>query len=124
MSERRRSCSAAETVAKPIAMVHHGSDTDLLWRAGTIGYLKTYLHHAHDLGFPAGISTHNPAMRDALESPGWPADFYRTALYDLVGTPEDFKRAIGVIPVGETYLSEDPPRTCGHPPGRKNLPSL
>jgi hypothetical protein len=26
---------------------------------------------------------------------------------------EEFKKEIGVIPVGETYLSTDPPRRCG-----------
>jgi hypothetical protein len=106
--------TAVETVAKlkPIGMVHHGSDTDFLWRAGKIDYLKTYINKAHDLGFLAGISTHNPAMLDALESKGWPVDFYMTALYYLTRTAKDFKKEIGVVPVGETYLSEDPPRMC------------
>jgi hypothetical protein len=107
-------CTAAETVAKlkPIGMVHHGSDTDFLWRAGKIDYLKTYINKVHDLGFPAGVSTHNPAILEALETKGWPIDFYMTALYYLTRNSEDFKKEIGVVPVGETYLSDDPPRMC------------
>lgn len=106
--------TAIDTVAKfkPIGMVHHGSDTDFLWRAGKIDYLKTYINKVHDVGCLAGISTHNPVMLDALESKGWPVDFYMTALYYLTRTDEDFKKEMGVIPVGETYISEDPPRMC------------
>jgi len=105
---------AVDTVVKlkPIGMVHHGSDTDFLWRAGKIDYLKTYIDKVHDVGCLAGISTHNPAMLDALESKGWPVDFYMTALYYLTRTADDFKKEIGAVPVGETYLSEDPPRMC------------
>jgi hypothetical protein len=106
--------TCAETVAKlhPIGMVHHGSDTDFLWRAGKIDYLKTYINKVHDLGFPAGISIHNPAILEALESKGWPVDFFMTSLYYLTRTGEDFKKELGVVPVGETYISEDPPRMC------------
>lgn len=104
----------AETTAKlkPIAMVHHGSDTDFQWRAGKIDLLKTYVNKVHDLGFAAGISVHNPVALEAIESKGWPVDFYMTAFYYLTRQPEDFKKEIGVVPVGETYLSEDPSRMC------------
>ncbi len=106
--------TAIDTVKKhnPIAMVHHGSDTDSLWRSGKIDYLKTYINKVHDVGCLAGISTHNPAMLEALESKGWPVDFYMTALYYLTRTEEDFKKEIGKVPVGETYFAEDPPRMC------------
>jgi hypothetical protein len=106
--------TAIDTVVKlkPIGMAHHGSDTDFLWRAGKIDYLKTYINKVHDVGCLAGISTHNPAMLEALESKGWPVDFYMTALYYLTRTDEDFKKEIGMVPVGETYFAEDPPRMC------------
>jgi len=97
---------------KPIAMVHHGSDTDFLWRAGKIDYLRTYINKVHDVGCLAGFSITNPVTLDALESKGWPVDFYMTALYDLSRTREEVKKEIGLTLVGDAYFAEDPPRMC------------
>jgi len=105
---------AIETAAKlnPIGMVHHGADTDFIVRAGKIDYLKTYVDKVHDTGFPAGISVHNPATLEAIESKGWGVDFYMTCIYNLDRTREEFKKEFGMVPVGETYFEEDPPRMC------------
>jgi hypothetical protein len=35
-----------------------------------------------------------------------------TCFYCESRRPEEFQKEIGVIPVGETYLSSDPPRMC------------
>lgn len=104
----------AEMVAplKPIGIAHHGSATDRLWRAGKIDLVKTFINKVHDLGILAGISTHNPAILTALEEKGWDNDFYMAGLYYLTRQPEEFEKEIGVRPVGETYLSTDPPRMC------------
>ncbi len=104
----------AEIVAKlkPIGIAHHGSATDRLWRAGQIDLIRTFVNKVHDLGIPAGISTHNPVILEALEEKGWPNDFYMTALYYQTRRAEEFEKEIGVVPVGETYLSTDPPRMC------------
>jgi hypothetical protein len=97
---------------KPIAMVHHGSDTDSLWRAGKIDYLKTYIDKVHDAGCLAGISLTTPATLESIESKGWPVDFYMTALYDLSRTEAEIKKEFGVTPVGDAFFAEDPPRMC------------
>jgi hypothetical protein len=108
------SMKCAEEVARfqPIACVHHGNDTEVVWRAGKIDLLKAYLNKVHDLGLLAGVSVHDPRVLEIIESKGWPIDFYMTAFYFQSREPEDFKREIGVIPVGETYLSDDPARMC------------
>ena len=104
----------AEIVAqyRPLAISHHGAATDFLWRAGKIDNIKTFLNKVHDLGIPAGISTHNPVILEALEAKGWPNDFYMAGLYYLTRRPTEFEKEIGVVPVGETYLPTDPPQMC------------
>jgi hypothetical protein len=104
----------AETVARyqPVAISHHGSATDFLWRAGRIDDVKTFLNKVHDLGIPAGVSTHNPVILEAIEAKGWSTDFYMAGLYYLTRRPSELEKEIGVVPVGETYLPTDPPRMC------------
>jgi len=98
--------------AKPIGMAHHGGSTDMLFREGKLDLIKTFINKVHDLGFPAGISTHNPKVVETVEEKGWNNDYYMTCFYRVTRLPEDFQKEIGVEPVGETYLSTDPERMC------------
>jgi hypothetical protein len=104
----------AEIVAKlkPIGIAHHGWATDLLWRAGKLDQIRTFVDKVHDLGIPAGISTHNPVILEALEEKGWPNEFYMASFHYLSRRPEEYRKELGAVPVGETYLSEDPARMC------------
>jgi len=95
---------------KPIAMVHHGHDTDFLWRAGKLDYLKTYINKVHDVGCLAGISVHNPKILTALEEKGFANDFYMAGLHYLTRHPEDWRKEIGTLPVDEGWIASDPPR--------------
>jgi hypothetical protein len=103
-------CAALAAKVKPIGTAHHGIATDMIWAAGSIDLVRDYLNHVHDLGFPAGVSTHNPAVIDALESKGWPIDFYMGCFYRVSRTPEEFQKEFGILPVGETYIAADPDR--------------
>jgi hypothetical protein len=105
-------CVDIAAPAKPVGIAHHGGGTDKLFRAGKLDLIKTFLNKVHDLGFPAGISTHNPAVVEAVEEKGWSNDYYMTCFYRVSREPEDFQKEIGVVPVGETYLSTDPERMC------------
>jgi hypothetical protein len=93
-------------------MVHHGETTDVFYRDGKLDRILTFINAVHDLGLLAGISTHNPRVVEAVEEKGWSNDFYMTCFYRESRRPEEFEKEIGVIPVGETYLSTDPPRMC------------
>jgi len=97
---------------RPLGMVHHGSSTDACFREGKLDRVLTFINAVHDLGLLAGISTHNPRVIEAVEEKGWKNDFYMTCFYRVTRQPEEFQKEIGVIPVGETYLSSDPPRMC------------
>jgi hypothetical protein len=97
---------------KPIAIAHHGEVSDVLYRNGKLERIRTFLNAVHDLGTVAGVSTHNPAVIEAVEEKGWPADFYMACFYFRSRTTEEFVKEIGVEQVGETYLASDPPRMC------------
>ncbi|MBZ5669525.1 MAG: hypothetical protein LAO04_07345 [Acidobacteriia bacterium] len=103
-------CASIAAKVKPIGIAHHGAATDHQWAAGSIDLVCDFLNQVHDLGFPAGISTHNPAVVEHLESKGWPIDFYMGCFYRVTRTAGEFKKEIGMPPVGETYLATDPDR--------------
>jgi len=107
-----RKCVVRAAREKPIAIAIRGIETDQLWKDGKIDALRDFLNQVHDLGFPAGVSAHNPAAIEALETKGWPIDFYMACFYRVTRSPEEFQQEIGVLPVGETYLGADPERMC------------
>jgi hypothetical protein len=105
-------CAEVVSKLKPIGIAHHGWATDLLWRAGKLDLIQTFINKVHDLGIPAGISTHNPAILEALEAKGWPNEFFMASFHYVSRRPEDYKKELGVVPVGETYLPDDPAKMC------------
>jgi hypothetical protein len=105
-------CAEAAARHKPIGIAHHGWATDMLWREGKIDMIKSFIDRVHDLGCAAGISTHNPVILRALEEKGWANDFYMASLHYLSRRPEEWQKEIGTQPVGELYVSADPPRMC------------
>jgi hypothetical protein len=105
-------CATEAAKVKPIGIAHHGVATDRHWAAGTLDLVRDFVNRVHDLGFPAGVSTHNPDVIDAVETKGWPVDFYMGCFYRVTRTGEEFQKEIGVQPVGETYLATDPERMC------------
>jgi hypothetical protein len=98
--------------AKPVAMAHHGNVTDNLYRAGKLELVREFLNKVHDMGFPAGVSSHNPEVIATVEEKGWPADFYMGCFYCQSRTDDDYHRELGCVPLGESYLPADPPKMC------------
>ena len=94
--------------AKPIMIAHHGNVTDNLFREGKLDLVRTFLDKVHDMGFPAGVSTHNPAVIEEIEHQGWPVDFYQACFYRASRTAEDYRKEFNVRLEGEGYLSTDP----------------
>ncbi len=105
-------CAQAAAKHNPVGIAFHGWATDMLYRAGKIDLLRGYVNAVHDLGIPAGISTHNPAILAVLEEKNFSNDFYMASLHYLSRRPEDWQRDIGTQPVGELYVSTDPPTMC------------
>lgn len=104
--------SLLKEVAKqqPVGVVHHGGSAERKRREGKLSEVRDFLKAVRDAGVPVGLSTHDPALLDQVESEGWDIDFYMTALYYLTRTPEQWKKELGTRPIGEIYLPEDPPR--------------
>jgi hypothetical protein len=111
-SDPIRQCRSIPEAERPLGMVHHGELTDVFFREGNLDSILAFINAVHDLGLLAGISTHNPRVVEAVEEKGWNNDFYMTCFYFRSRRSEEFQKEIGVVPVGETYLSSDPPRMC------------
>ena len=105
-------CADIVSKLKPIGIAHHGWATDFLWRAGKLDLIQAFINKVHDLGIPAGISTHNPVILEALEAKGWPNEFFMASFHYVSRQPEEYKKELGAMPVGETYLSDDPAKMC------------
>jgi hypothetical protein len=98
--------------ADTIGIAHHGEVTDRLFKAGQLDTIHDYLKRVRDAGLMVGVSTHMPAVIDAIESRGWDVDFYMACVYERHRSAADLEKLLGQVPlpVGEVYLSQDPPR--------------
>ena len=103
-------CAQAAMEFKPIGIAFHGGATDLLYRAGKIDLIKTYIDRVHDMGTLAGISTHNPKILETLYEKGFANDFYMAGLQYLTRRPDEWMKEIGAHPLDEGWIDSDPPR--------------
>jgi hypothetical protein len=103
-----------DVVAKagPLGIAHHGNRTDERFRDGQKNLVKDFLKATRDTGVMVGISTHNPAVIDTVESEGWDLDYYQACLYRVSRTPEEARAEFGEAPIGETFMEKDPERMC------------
>jgi hypothetical protein len=95
---------------KPIGIVHHGGSAERKRRQGQLSQVRDFLKSVRDSGVLAGLSCHDPALLDQVESEGWDIDFYMTALYYLTRSGEEWQKLLGARPLGELYIPEDPPK--------------
>lgn len=94
----------------PIGIAHHGNRTDERFRAGQMDIVHDFVKAVHDVGVPAGVSMHNPAVMQHIEEKGWDVDYYMTCLYRISRTPEETRREFGEAPLGEAFMEKDPAR--------------
>lgn len=95
---------------RPLAVVHHGEQTDRLYRTGAAAKIADFVHKAHDYGVMAGISSHVPEHIARCEDSAWTHDFYMTCFYNIRRDPETVRAGMGDLPVDELYLTRDPER--------------
>jgi hypothetical protein len=95
-----------------IAIAHHGEVTDKRFKTGELDKIHDYLKQVRDAGLLVGVSTHMPAVVDAVESKGWDIDYYMTCVYQRHRTQQELEAMLGEapLPVGEVYLQKDPAR--------------
>jgi len=96
----------------PVGIVHHGGSAERKRRTGRIQEVRDFLKAVRDGGVQVGLSTHDPAFLEEVESQNWDVDFYMTALYYLSRSAQEFEKLLGQRPLGEIYLPQDPPKMC------------
>lgn len=98
--------------AGAIGVAHQGEATDHLFKSGQLDKARDFLKQVRDAGMLVGVSTHMPAVVDAIESKGWDVDYYMTCVYERNRNAEELKKLLDhvPVPVGEVYLTEDPAR--------------
>jgi len=98
--------------AGAIGVAHQGEATDHLFKSGQLDKVNDFLKQVREAGMLVGVSTHMPAVVDAIESKGWDVDYYMTCVYERNRSAEELKKLLNhvPIPVSEVYLTEDPPR--------------
>ena len=95
-----------------VGIAHHGEVTDQLFKRQELEKVHDFVKQVRDAGLMAGVSTHMPAVVEAIESKGWDLDFYMCCVYERHRSAKDLEKLLGhvPIPVGEVYLQDDPPR--------------
>ena len=97
---------------KPIAVAHHGENTDSLFRDRRFEEVHEFTRRARQAGVLVGISTHQPENIVRVEELGWDVDFYMGCVYNRTRTPDQLRALLGDVPEPptEVYLQGDPPR--------------
>lgn len=68
---------------EPIAIYHHGTNTDNAWHADRIDEIADIVKAIKDTGLPAGVGTHIPQVIEYAEEHQWETDFYMGCFYNL-----------------------------------------
>jgi hypothetical protein len=98
---------------QPLAIYHHGEQTDNAYRAGNMNVVKEYCKKTRQQGVLVGVGSHIPEVLAKVEDEGWDVDFYAGCVYNRRRTPEELRKLMGgELPEmpNEVYLQDDPPR--------------
>jgi hypothetical protein len=92
--------------AGAVAVYHHGTRTDALWREGAIDEVRDLLRVMRDCGVAVGLGTHLPEVIEYSEEQGWDVDFYMDCFYTLgIARPKD--GTLGQFHEGERFEDAD-----------------
>jgi hypothetical protein len=98
---------------KPVAIYHHGENTDKAFQNGAMDDVKEWCKKVRDMGTLVGVGTHKPEVIAMVEEQGWDVDFYAGCVYNRSRTREEWSKVLGgelVEMQGECYLQSDPAR--------------
>ena len=94
---------------KPIAIYHHGTIADNLFKAGDIDELKSRLAAIRATGAMVGLGTHMPELIEYADAHGLDVDFYMACVYNLSKVQRESSSVTGVANKGEPFDEEDRP---------------
>ena len=92
-----------------VAIYHHGSVTDSLYKAGNIDELKDRLQVMRDTGLPVGMGTHMPELIKRCEDEAWDVDFYMASVYNLSRVERVSSAITGIANAEEPFIESDIP---------------
>lgn len=91
----------------PIAIYHHGTVADNLYKEGKIDEIKRRLAVIRETGALVGLGTHMPELVEYSEEHGFDVDFYMTCVYNLSKVQRESSAVTGVANQGEPFDEED-----------------
>jgi len=97
----------ANAGAGAIALYHHGSRTDALWKEGKIDEVQELLKEMRDCGVCVGLGTHLPEVIQYAEEHNWDLDFYMACFYAITRRRDHVSPVIAGRESDELYLDED-----------------
>ena len=92
---------------KPIAIYHHGTISDNLFKAGNIDELKSRLAVIRGTGALVGLGTHMPELVEYSEQHGLDVDFYMTCVYNLSKVQRQSSSITGIANQDEPFDEGD-----------------
>ncbi|MGD0778673.1 MAG: hypothetical protein ABSC05_38320 [Candidatus Solibacter sp.] len=98
---------------KPLAIYHHGENSDRAFQTGTMDTVKEWCKKMRDVGVMVGVGTHKPEVIALVEEQNWDVDFYAGCVYNRTRTQDEWKQVFNgelVEMQGECYLQSDPAR--------------
>jgi hypothetical protein len=93
---------------KPLALVHHGGDTDIAFAEDNLQGLRDALSKLRDEGTLVGCSSHLPVNIKHIADAGWDVDFFMTCFYQVSKGQSEWKAEYGFTPMHEMYTEEMP----------------
>jgi hypothetical protein len=109
LQSKREKIREAIEIAQPIAIVHHGGETDNLFAQGNSKLVHDYVKAVKDKGLLAGVSSHNPNVIKQIANEGWEVDFFMTCFYNLT-RKLDKEESMSTLPVGDYLFFRDDPK--------------
>ena len=94
---------------QPIAIYHHGTLTDKLFKAGQYDEIRENLKILRATGRPVGLGTHMPAVIERAEADGWDVDFYMASVYNLSVKDRVSSAITGISNTDESFYESDIP---------------
>jgi hypothetical protein len=92
-----------------IAIYHHGTVTDELFKKGEYDELTRRLAEIRKTGLPVGLGTHMPGVIQYAEENHWDIDFYMACVYNLSRIDRVSSAITGKSNEEEPFFEEDIP---------------
>ena len=97
------------SAAGAIAIYHHGTVTDQLYKDSNIKEINHRLNIIRETGLPVGLGTHMPQVIEYAEDHHWDIDFYMACVYNLSRIDRISSAVTGNPNEEEPFFDEDIP---------------